>query len=149
VASPKVCFYPLHSGGMEDALVIACRLTEKACGLGHRVHLLARSESQVKQLDQLLWQFRPESFIPHQCLVAGGDDPDPGIRVTLGTAEQVPAEPEVLINLHPDVWEEHPAFRDIREIVAADEEERSHGRQRYRFYQDRGYPLQTQQLRGS
>lgn len=144
MSTPRVSFYALKKGSLQDALLFACRLTDKAQQLGHRVHILARDEEQLRQLDELLWQFRPESFIPHQCLT-GAEVPD-DIRVTLGTGSVLPEHREVLICLAEKVWEHHGRFTDIREIVPADESERVLGRQRYRFYQEQGYPLETKQL---
>ncbi|MBT8146179.1 MAG: DNA polymerase III subunit chi [Gammaproteobacteria bacterium] len=146
MSTSKVSFYPLEQGGLDEALLFACRLTEKAMKLGHRVHLLVRSESQMQQLDELLWQFRADSFVPHQC--AGSKDAEslPDCLVTLGTVGHLPEAKEVLINLDETVWEEHQQFPDIREIIAADKNERSLGRARYRVYQAQGYPLETKRL---
>lgn len=146
MSTPKVSFYPLEQGGLDDALLFACRLTEKAMQLGHKVHLLVRSESQMQQLDELLWQFRADSFVPHQCLGSKDAESPPDCLVTLGTVGQLPEAREVLINLDETVWEQHQQFPDIREIIAAGESERSLGRARYRVYQAQGYPLETKRL---
>ena len=141
---PKVCFYPLRQGNIQESLVFACRLVDKASQLGHRIHLLVRDEIQLNQLDELLWQFRTDSFIPHQRL---SDDQEAiDTRVTLGTENRLPAERDVLINLTETVWDQHQQFPDIREIVPATEEERALGRQRYRVYQDHGYTVETKKL---
>jgi len=147
VSTPKVSFYPLERGNLDDALLFACRLTEKALHLGHNVHLLARSQSQIQQLDELLWQFRADSFVPHHCLTADDAElPADGCMVTLGAAGQLPSTSDILINLDDQVWDHHQQFADIREIVAADDIERNLGRQRYRYYQEQGYPLETKRL---
>jgi len=127
--------------------VFACRLAEKACQLGHRVHLLTASDAETQRLDELLWSFRAESFLPHQSLPleAESDNTAAG-KLTLGTLDQLPPHPEVLVNLSGSVWEQHRHFADIREIVSSDEPGRNLGRQRYRFYQEQGYTLETMQL---
>lgn len=66
--------------------------------------------------------------------------------VTLGAAGQLPSTSDILINLDDQVWDHHQQFADIREIVAADDIERNLGRQRYRYYQEQGYPLETKRL---
>ena len=146
MSTTRVSFYPLEKGNLEDALLFACRLTEKAVHLGHKVHLLVRSKAQVQQLDELLWQFRPDSFVPHQWLTDDDNESPLDCLVTLGTAEQLPPARDVLINLGDKVWDQHRQFQDIREIVAADDHERRLGRQRYRHYQEQGYPLETKRL---
>ena len=146
MSTPSVSFYPLEQGSLDDALLFACRLTEKALQLGHRVHLLTRSDSQAQRLDELLWQFRADSFIPHHCLTGDAEESTADQRVTLGTAEQLPAERDILINLDDKIWTHHQQFNDIREIVAADDSERNLGRQRYRHYQEQGYALETKRF---
>ena len=34
-------------------------------------------------------------------------------------------------------------FERVAELVENDEQQRHHGRERFRFYKERGYPLQT------
>lgn len=142
----KVSFYPLEQDNLEGALLFACRLTEKAVQLGHRIHLVVRSDSQLKQLDELLWQYRADSFVPHHCLPVEESDQSVDCRVTLGTADHVPSDRDILINLGEQVWEHHGQFGDVREIVAADDNERNLGRQRYRRYKELGYSVETKQL---
>ena len=144
MATPKVCFYPLRQGNTQEFLVFACRLVDKASQLGHRVHLLVRDENQLNQLDELLWQFRADSFIPHQRLSEDQEAID--TLVTLGTETRLPKDRDVLINLAGTVWDQHQQFPDIREIIPASEEERVLGRQRYRFYQEQGYAVETRQI---
>ena len=144
MATPKVCFYPLRQGNTQEFLVFACRLVDKASQLGHRVHLLVRDENQLNQLDELLWQFRADSFIPHQRLSEDQEAID--TLVTLGTETRLPKARDVLINLAGTVWDQHQQFPDIREIIPASEEERVLGRQRYRFYQEQGYAVETRQI---
>ena len=146
MSTPKVSFYPLDQGDLDDALLYACRLTEKAVQLGHKVHLLVRSQEQAEKLDELLWQFRPDSFIPHQTLPLQDSDSQPDCQVTLGTQDQLPVTRDILVNLGTEVWDHYQQFDDIREIVAAEDSERNLGRQRYRHYQDEGCPLETKQL---
>jgi DNA polymerase-3 subunit chi len=139
--SPKVCFYPLDQSDREQVLLFACRLVEKARSLGHSVHLLSESDTEARQLDDLLWHFRPDSFLPHTLLTADRREDDTG--VTVGAPDQQPLVLDVLVNLHGSIWEHHGRFRDIRDLVPADDSGRQLGRDRYRHYQDLGYALDT------
>ena len=139
---PKVTFYPLKTAAEDTVRQFACRLAEKAFQLGHRVHLLVSSEADAAQLDELLWSFRDTSFLPHLRLPADAANPDePG--VTLGSGTALPTEPGVLINLTNTLTEHHDVFADIREIIPDDETLRDQGRQRYRYYRERGYEVET------
>ena len=53
---------------------------------------------------------------------------------------------EVLINLADEVPDFFSRYARVAEIVDADAIRREKGRERFRFYRDRGYQLQTHQL---
>ena len=141
--SPKVSFYPLEREDPDALILIGCRLTEKAFRLNHRVHLHTESTEQANRLDELLWQYRPESFLPHINIDKSSLESPGNYKITIGLGINMPARPEVLINLANLVWDGHSEFSDIRELVAADESGRSLGRQRYRHYKNLGYPIET------
>ena len=50
---------------------------------------------------------------------------------------------DVLINLTDEVPEFFSQFHRLAELVAADEASRNAGRERFRYYRDRGYELHT------
>lgn len=144
--APRVSFYPLQQDGAEPAAQFACRLAEKAYQLGHRVHLLVEDEDGARLLDELLWQVRAESFVPHQLLGQEESDGTAFAPVTIGTPQQQPPAPELLINLTDRVWERHADFCDIREIVPADPAGRTLGRERFREYKALGYSPEALEL---
>ena len=41
------------------------RLADKAFQRGHSIFINAADEAQAQHLDELLWSFRPASFLPH------------------------------------------------------------------------------------
>ncbi|MFM1897129.1 MAG: hypothetical protein RLZZ385_2203 [Pseudomonadota bacterium] len=141
--APSVNFYPLTATEPDAHLVFACRLAEKALGLGHRVHVHLDDPEQAQRLDQLLWQFRPSAFIPHERLDSADPEALATVRVTLGHGELLPPQPDVLINLAAQVCAQHRKFRRISDIVPAVQPGLDLGRQRYRFYQEQGYGLDT------
>jgi hypothetical protein len=59
----KIDFYQIESD--EAPLLFSCRLVAKIYRMGHQVHIHTENEAQAKEMDALLWHFRPESFIPH------------------------------------------------------------------------------------
>ncbi len=134
----RVDFYILATTDVASSERFACRLTEKAFLAGHRIYLNSTSQQQAEQLDQLLWTFRPGSFVPHCCTHARDED----VPVLIGHGEEEPGEiSDVLINLAEDTPSFFSRFRRVAEIVTQEPEQRAKGRQRYRFYQERGYPL--------
>ncbi len=132
----QVDFYILATSDASGRERFACRLAEKAFRAGYRVHLNSATPEQAEQLDQLLWTFRPGSFIPHSLAQAGEEVP-----VLIGCGSEPAAESDLLINLADDIPTCFSRFRRLAEIVDQDPQRRDRGRQRYRFYQERGYPL--------
>jgi DNA polymerase III subunit chi len=58
----EVGFYHLRSTSLERALP---RLLERALADGHRIVVMAGSLERVQHLDDLLWTYSEESFLPH------------------------------------------------------------------------------------
>lgn len=140
----QVNFYTLSSAEPGAALQFACRLTEKARELGHRVYIQTSNPAQARALDDLLWSQRPTSFIPH----ALREDPSAPLSevVTVAALAPPPEFTDVLINLASTACQQHGQFARINEIVAADVDSIRDGRERYRYYREAGVALETFKL---
>ena len=139
----RVDFYILTEQARCDRYQFACRLVDKVCGQGRRVYIQAGSDAEVRHLDRLLWTFREQSFIPH----CRAGDADPELTpVLLGWQGDPQHEDDVLINLAPEVPEFFSRFDRVAEIMDSDPEVRRAGRERFRFYRDRGYPLKDHEI---
>jgi len=138
----RVDFYVLAETRPNAAAHLACRLAEKAYGLGRAVHMHVDNEAQARALDDLLWSFRDGSFVPHEVLTGQ----EAGSPVTVGWQDEPPVTPDVLINLTAAVPGYFSRFERLAEIVEPDQAARSASRERFRFYRERGYPLQTHKL---
>lgn len=137
----RVDFYSTRADGPLVRERIACRLVEKAVRLGHRLHIHLVGEQELAALDELLWTYRDASFVPHARM--GTDD---AVAVTLGTGDAPEPVPQVLVILHPEIPSFFSRFERVAEIVSADSEVLETGRKHFRFYRDRGYPLQHHEL---
>jgi DNA polymerase-3 subunit chi len=138
----RVDFYVL-SQPEQSVDFTACRLTEKAYAMGHRVLLQVASPAHAATVDNLLWTFRQGSFVPHECYQPGRE---PAAPVMVGHDADPILEPDVLINLCPAVPLFFSRFERVIEIVGPDPEARESSRVRFRFYRERGYPLHTHNL---
>ena len=137
----QVDFY-VRTETSPDALEsFACRLVETVWQRGHGVLVLAASEAAARRLDDLLWTFRDESFVPHRRM--GADGPSQGEPVIVGTPGRWSGDLDVLVNLTPSVPEEAGRAARIAEIVPATGAGRDAGRERYREYRNRGFELRT------
>lgn len=134
----QVDFYVLTSGGVSAALQYTCRLTEKAWRMGHDIYIHTPDANLAEQLDELLWSFSPESFLPHARSEASSETARE--RVLIGS--DAPAgHSDVLVNLTQEIPPFFSRFHRVAEIVCQEPAWLAAGRERYRFYSDRGYPL--------
>ena len=139
----QVDFYILQDTQPDAQALLTCRLTEKAFKQGHQVYINTESGQQLKKLDDMLWTFRDSSFLPHGLYKANADSDHP---VLLGHAVEPEGPSDVLVNLSNDIPSFFSRFNRVAELVGGDEAQRESARERYRFYKDRGYTLNTHKL---
>ena len=139
----QVDFYILQDTQPDAQALLTCRLTEKAFKQGHQVYINTASGQQLKKLDDMLWTFRDGSFLPHGLYSESADSDHP---VLLGHAVEPEGPSDVLVNLSNDVPPFFSRFNRVAELVGGDEAQRESARERYRYYKDRGYTLNTHKL---
>lgn len=137
----RVDFYQIDSG--EPPLRFTCRLIERIFRQGYEVYVHTGSLEEAQALDDLLWTFRAEGFIPHALATAGLSAP-----ILIGTERDPDGHGDVLVNLAGEIPEFFSRFERVTEVVPGDDEARAHAREHYRFYRDRGYPLEYHQIGG-
>jgi DNA polymerase-3 subunit chi len=136
----QVDFYVLEPDAGGDRFQLACRIAEKARRAGHRVLIHAPLESETRHVDGLLWTLWEHSFIPHGVL--GRDAPELN-PILIGDGGAAAAEHEVLINLAAEVPLFFSRFERLIECVDHDAAVKAASRERFRYYREHGYPLNT------
>lgn len=139
----KVDFYILGSGSQAEAWQLACEKTETLAQQPCEVYLYVGSDAQADQLDDFLWSFKEESFIPHQCLDI--EDPNPPL-VQIGATPPPAHFKGVLINLQPTLPAFYAQFDQVIEIVFSDPNVQQLARERYRHYREHGHELNTYKI---
>ena len=135
---PRADFYLIAKPRfLEKPLLLVCELARKACDAGQPLLILATSQAQAEILDEMLWEFDPDAYVPHQ--IAGTDEDDDITPVLIAAPEfDAPLRPLVL-NLRnaavPD------GFERVLEVVPADDSARGPLRERWKHYQARGVEL--------
>jgi len=142
----RIDFYILDHAPGDASLTYACRLAEKAVAQSNEVLINTGSATDCSRLDDLLWTFSQGSFLPHRRLDSTSQ-PDAGEPVLVGCGQ----EPEngrwdLLINLASDVPSFFARFSRVAEVVGADAQIKAAGRERFRYYRDRGYELHTHKV---
>ena len=118
-------------------LLLVCELCRKANDAGLTTLVLARDSAQAEELDDLLWSFNPDAFIPHQ--IAGSDEDEEEALVLIAAPGQQPGLRPLVINLRDAAWME-PCDR-VLEVVPDDPAAREPLRERWRQYKAAGYAL--------
>ena len=147
---PQADFYILDKDDDHSRYLTVCRLVEKAFRQGHRIHIHLDTAEQARELDDWLWSFRPDSFIPH-CLQTKPEAA--AAPVTLGSgalADAVgnQADPgSLLIILALEIPGFFDRFQRIAEVVTQRQTILSATRDHFRFYRERGYNTTTYNLK--
>lgn len=115
----------------------SCTVAGKAFNQGHSVYIVVTDRDEATRLDDLLWTYQDISFLPHACV----DVAAPGTPIIIGWPGAQAPQTDVLINLADPVPDTITGFNRIIEIVADETSKREHGRERYKFYRERGYEM--------
>lgn len=139
----RVDFYLLNSSEPQALYLVVCRLLEKAYQRGHRVFVYCESQKNAEYLDELLWTYKDDSFIPHN-LQGEGPEPPPPVQIGYG------AEPrgfnDILLNMALSVPPFFSRFRRIMEVVAANDASKEISRTHYREYRSKQCDLHTHNI---
>ena len=133
----KVTFYKLASNA--PSLKFVCQLIKKAYATQQQVLCLVDDEQIAEQLDQLLWEFEPEAFIPHGI----GVDQQP---VAISAMAEPGEHHQILINLQGLIPTWFSRFERVIELVQSKSEQEQVKRENFRFYRARGYALDFHDL---
>ncbi|MGR9051809.1 MAG: DNA polymerase III subunit chi [Gammaproteobacteria bacterium] len=138
---PDAGFYILSNDSEAGRLHFACKLAEKAYRTGSFCYILTENERQGKILDDLLWTFRPGSFVPHEWY--SGVCPAHSDRILIGILSPPEAWQKIVINLSSEVPENYNNCERVLEILNNDESIKLRGREHYKRYRDAGFNLST------
>ena len=144
----RIDFYIIENGTEQATENFICRLTEKAWSQNNAVYIHTMDDSHATKYDELLWSFNEKSFVPHQ-VIQSETDQSQAKNVLIGhpSPDEIPVTyHDVLINLHHETPSFFSQFERVAEIITTAETSRIKGRERYQFYRDRGYALETHKL---
>ena len=130
----------------ENKLTVARQLTAKAVSRGMHVMLYAPDAALADRLDMMLWTTPAQSFLPHCRDIHPLAAQTP---VLIGENVDVLPQADLMINLHHERPPAFSRFGRLLEIVSTEADDIEQGRQRYRFYRERGYALTTVDLRNT
>lgn len=130
--------------GLSAQAYHACRLAADAWRRGQRVLIACASQTEAFAVDEALWQFDPQQFVPHNL---AGEGPHYGSPVEIAWPEKRSASRrDLLISLLPDVADFASAFLQVIDFVPCEETLKQQARERYKAYRQAGFQLTTQDL---
>ena len=135
---PRADFYLIDKPRFrEEPLLLVCELVRKAYAAELPTLVLARDTAQAEALDDLLWSFDPDAYLPHQ--IAGSDEGDEDTPILIATPDtDVPARP-LMLNLRDAA--PSGSFERVLEVVPADPAARDPLRERWKHYQSLGFAV--------
>ena len=135
---PRADFYLIDKPRFrEQPLLLVCELAKRGYAANLSILVLARDAAQAEAIDDLMWSFDPDEYLPHQ--IAGMDEGDDDTPILISTPDMdIPARP-LLINLRDAA----PAgnFDRVLEVVPADPAARAPLRERWKHYQSLGFEV--------
>lgn len=129
--------------GADDRIAVACRLASKAVQAKTRMLVFVPNETTLARLDRQLWTQSPTGFVPH-CLT--NDPLAAETPIVIARNVDDPPLDDVLLNLADAYPPTFARFRRVLEIVSQNDADKSLARDRFRFYRDRGYQIETHDL---
>ena len=130
-----------------DKITYACRWVRKAFSLSPvpGIVLFTGDRAQLTRLDEALWTFSDQDFLPH----AAAEDRLASRAPVILTDNDAAVLPhsQILVNLSDRIPACFARFERLIELVSTDEADTLAGRQRYAHYRERGYTLHHEAVR--
>lgn len=133
----------LHNAS--DRLQAAAVWLGQAVRAGEKMVVYVPSEADLERLDRLLWTHPATGFTPHCAATSALAAETP---VVLTTELDRPVHDECLVNLSNEIPPRFSSFEHVIEVVSTADNIRIPGRERFRFYRERGYPLEAKDISG-
>ena len=138
----QVQFYllnPDEPAQLPALLLQTCRLCAELYRANQRVFVYCPNQQDAERLDEVLWQFDAERFVPHNL---AGEGPARGAPVEISWQGPRTSR-QVLINLTDTVPAFANRFSQIIEFVPAAEHGKAAARQKFKHYRQLGVEPQT------
>lgn len=135
----EVTFVEVITGRME---IRACEIAEENYARGRRLQIIALDQEQAERLDDLLWTFKPDSFIPHGLWAGSPDQPEQPVVITT-RKEQVPGMDSLLMMGYCEV-DLVSRFSHAVHLVVDNEERLDSSRRYWTLLKDAGFSLRHQ-----
>jgi DNA polymerase-3 subunit chi len=144
--STQVMFYLLNDEKadadteIDSAMYHACLQASYFYRQNQRVYIYSEDQHHAEQIDEMLWAFDCDSFVPHNLV---GEGPIKGAMVEIGYS--VPkSQRSVLINLNAKVPNFANQFQYVVDFVPSNAELKQQARERFKTCRQWGLSVDSQ-----
>ena len=135
---PRADFYLIDKPRFrEQPLLLVCELAKRGYAANLSILVLARDTAQAEAIDDLMWSFDPDEYLPHQ--IAGTDEGEDETPILIATPDADTAARPLLINLRDAA--PTGSFERVLEVGPADPSARGPLRERWKHYQALGFEV--------
>ena len=139
----RVDFYILADESRRKMHYFACRLAEKAYQQNNRILIKTDNADESRLIDDLLWSFKEDNFLPHAVSGAMASEELP---ILISHETENDNNFNLLINLSSTNAEKNQ-FDRIAEILNQEPARKQTGRQHYKIYKEFGFELQHHEMK--
>ena len=126
---------------VSDPLKHLVKLSLKALAQSQSIVILSTDTERLKVISDHMWAFEPSAFVPH-CFWDAPESVRQRSKIFLTNHAQHPGLPtQSLIHWGNDMANGFASFERFVEIIGCDEASVNAGRQKWKSFQQMGYPL--------
>lgn len=137
----RIDFYVIEDEHPDAPRRVAARLLEKAYAQNLRSWILCANQKEAELLDDWLWTYQKNSFLPHSLVTAIPEGFNPPIQISADNTAPTNNTFDLLLNLGETIPAHHLDFERVLDLVAAHQKEA--GRTRYQSYKKQSAIIQT------
>lgn len=131
--------------GAPDRIQAAAQWLQQAWARRQAVLVYIPDAEAAARLDRVLWTQPQLSFLPH----CRSDSPLAAeTPILLSDQLDSPPQENCLLNLSNQLPPTFSRFEQVIEIVSTDDTDKLPARERFKFYRERGYPLDSHDISG-
>jgi DNA polymerase III subunit chi len=138
----RVDFYILPDENRKSLQHFACRLAEKAYRQGHSILIKTDNADDSRMMDDLLWSFKEDNFLPHAVSGTMASETQP---ILISHEAESDSNFQLLINMSSHCAEQNQ-FDRIAEILNQEPNRKQAGRLHYKQYKNFGFELQHHEI---
>jgi len=142
----RVDFYLLKSSTFSDQIGFCCRLSEKALAQQNKIHIQTKDTIQSDALNEALWSFKADSFLPH----AIGQNLHQDYPITIDSQaleQQNKSQIDLLILLCTEIPRNHHNFDRMCVIIPNQEDDIQLAREQYKHFKKQGLKVNIHDMR--